>query len=383
MRLLHLVHAFQTGGAEQVVLNLIEHGSADIENFVCSFTQPNELAGRLSGSATQFRCLNKRPGNDPAVVPRLARIISELGIDLVHAQGWGTYLEGLLAAKLFAKRRAAFVFAFHGKTLEEARRGMPLRRRLAQRAARWLTDAYVAPAAHMAEEYARGVGIQPGCVHVIPNGIDTSRFRFGRDDALRNTLGLHAESFVVGFVGRLDPVKNVRGMLQAFAMFLRELAQDAPGAQLLIVGDGEERLAAQQAASALGLRDKVIFAGARQDVPGCMAAMDVYLQPSFYEGHSLTLLEAAASGLPVVSTAVGGTPEIVEDGRTGYLHPPDAYAAMASSLRWLQRNPQLRRTMGELGREKVVRRFSVETMVRGYEQLYRVLLGVPEQRCVA
>src|SRR5690242_1404868 len=114
-----------------------------------------------------------------------------------------------------------------------------------------------------------------------------------------------------------------------------------------------------------------------------MAAMDAYLQPSFYEGHSLTLLEAMASGLPVVSTSVGGTPEVVASGRNGYLHRPGDYPAMASSLVELHDSPSLRRTLGASGRRTVEERFSMPAMVSGYERLYRELRHPAELRCAA
>src|SRR6185437_3759857 len=137
------------------------------------------------------------------------------------------------------------------------------------------------------------------------NGVDTSRFLpgSGAGSAVRESLGVGAGEFVVGFVGRLDPVKDVRGLVTTFSMFLHARQRSAGGARLLVIGDGPELLAAQRAAAELGALARVVFAGSREDVHRCMAAMDVYLQPSFYEGHSLTLLEAMASGLPVVSTA--------------------------------------------------------------------------------
>lgn len=385
LNVLHVVHAFQIGGAERVVLNLLDNGSPDVRNFVCSLTGPNDLARQRPMLGVPFRCLDKRTGNDPAVVAALARVIDASGIDVVHCQGWGTYLEALVAAKLFAKSRPALIFAFHGKSIEEVRRGMPLRQRLAQRAACWLTDAYVAPAQSMAADYARSIGIKRERIRVIYNGVDTSRFEpdSGAGSAVRESLGIGANEFVVGFVGRLDPVKDVRGLVTIFSLFLRSRERSAGTARLLVIGDGAELPAAQRAAAELGVRARTLFAGSREDVHRCMAAMDVYLQPSFYEGHSLTLLEAMASGLPLVSTAVGGTPEIVTSGRDGHLHQPGDYAAMASSLAELHDSPWLRRTIGASARRTVAERFSLAAMVSGYERLYRELRQAAERRCAA
>ncbi|MDE2049748.1 MAG: glycosyltransferase, partial [Gammaproteobacteria bacterium] len=279
--------------------------------------------------------------------------------------------------------RPAFIFAFHGKSVLEAQRGMPLRQRLAQRAACWFTDAYVAPADGMAADYARSIGCRRERIHVIYNGVDTARFGAGAGAAVRESLGIGTGEFVVGFVGRLDPVKDIRGLVQAFSILLRSRECSAVTARLLVIGEGQELPAAQRAAADLGVRDRVVFAGRRTDVHRCMAAMDVYLQPSLYEGHSLTLLEAMASGLPVVSTAVGGTPEVVVSARNGYLHRPGDYAAMASSLMALCGSPSLRRTLGESARTTVAERFSIAPMVSGYERLYRELHEAREHRCAA
>lgn len=383
VKVLHLVHAFQTGGAERVILNLIEHGSPRVRNFICSMAEPNDLAAQLSGRDVPLRCLDKKAGNDPLVITRIARLITENGIDLVHSQGWGTYLEGLIAARALVRRRTPFVFAFHGKSLEEARWGIPLRRRLAQRAASWFTDACVAPAAEMAADYARSTGIRRALIRVIHNGIDTDTFRRGPAAAVREEFAIGRGEFVVGFVGRLDPVKDIVGLIEAFSLFLSAYGPVAAGIRLLLVGDGPEMPRGRQLAAALGIRDRIVFAGTRRDIPTCMAAMDVYLQPSFYEGHSLTLLEAMACGLPVVSTAVGGTPEVVRHGRMGYLHAPGDYAGMASSLGELFRRPDLRGAMGEAGRNEVVRAYSVKSMVEGYERLYCELLGITGRPCAA
>jgi sugar transferase (PEP-CTERM/EpsH1 system associated) len=382
MKVLHLVHAFQTGGAEHVVLNLVRHGGKTVENFVCSLTGPNDLASELQGRGAGFHCLHKRPGNDPSLLTALSRLIGERQFDVVHSQNWGTYLEGLIAAKMLAKRRPAFIFAFHGKSLDEVSRGVPFRRRAAQRLANWMTDACVAPAVHMADEYARNIGIRRERIRVIYNGIDTTRFRPSESGA-RAGLGLKNDDFVVGFVGRLDPVKDVRGLVSSFCVFRNSLPSSSKRACLLIIGDGEEREQALRVATEHGLGEAVVLTGARSDVARCMSAMDVYFQPSHYEGHSLTLLEAMASGLPVVSTAVGGTPEVVTEGRTGFLLRPGDYTAMARRLLELHADPVLRRSFGAAAREDVVRRFSVEAMVGNYERLYRELLRIPEQRCVA
>lgn len=381
IRVLHVVHAFQTGGAERVVLDLTRAGSAAIANQVCSLCPPNDLATKLDAQTTPFTCLEKRSGNDPRVVRALARLIDASAIDVVHAQTWGTYLEALIAAKWYARRRPAFVFAFHGKSMADITRDVPWRRRISQRIAHRFTDACVAPANHMAEDYARTIGISRNDVQVIHNGVDISRFGSADPSAARAALGLDAADFVIGFVGRLDGVKDIPGLVRILAQVRAGAGAKSQRIRLLVVGDGDGRSVAERVAVDMGVSADAVFAGLRDDVPLCLAAMDVYLQPSFYEGHSIAILEAMASGLPVVSTRVGGTPEIVVHGETGYLHAPADYAGLAGAVLDLYRRPAARAAMGRAGRERVIQRFSVATMVERYEDLYRRLLRNEPLRC--
>jgi sugar transferase (PEP-CTERM/EpsH1 system associated) len=382
MKVLHLVHSFQTGGAERVVANLVHFAASWVDNTVCSLTEPNDLAATLDARRSRFFCLKKRAGNDFGVVRRLARLIDEQQIDIVHAQGWGTYLEGLVAAKVLSRRRPRFIFAFHGKSIDDVAQGVPWRRRAAQRLAFAFTDACIAPAGHMARDYAGGIGVSADRVTVIYNGIDTTRFSARGNGEIRRSLGLDDAAFVIGFTGRLDPVKNIDTALAAFGSFRAQLPEaERAATRMLIVGDGAERASLEKAAQARGLTDSVIFAGMRSDVPACMSAMDVYLQPSFYEGHSLTLLEAMAMGLPVIATRVGGTPEIIADGENGYLREPRDSQGMAQVVRQLYSDPELRKRIGSAGRGRVTSQFSVATMVGAYEHLYMRLLNGVEPQC--
>jgi|KBSMisStandDraft_5_1062788.scaffolds.fasta_scaffold130559_2 glycosyltransferase involved in cell wall biosynthesis len=381
MRVLHVVHAFQTGGAERVVLNLARYASEDVANWICSLTQPHDLLSQLDTTRTGFCCLKKQEGNDFAVPRKLAELIDAQRIDVVHTQAWGTYIESLLAAKYLAKRKPPLIFAFHGKSLPEVERGVPLRQRLTQRVANFFTDACVAPARHMAEEYARTNWLAARGMQVIPNGVDTEALQRVAGVRGQLGLGLREDEVVVGFVGRLDPVKDLTGVIATFASLRQKLGGQR--ARLLLIGDGPERDTVRQAIAAQGLQECVIAAGLRSDITRCMSSMDIYFQPSRYEGHSITLLEAMSCSLPVVSTRVGGTPEIVLHGKTGFLHEPGQYAAMEESLLRLCSDPDLRASLGRAGRDFIVSRYSVQAMVRSYERLYRQLLGSENKSCAA
>jgi len=182
---------------------------------------------------------------------------------------------------------------------------------------------------------------------------------------MRKALNLANDAFVIGTVGRLDPVKNLGALLDA----MRLLKSRHPAAKAVIVGDGPERQALMEQASTLGLADAVLFTGYRSDVRAVMSAFDAYVNCSTYEGVSLTILEAMASALPVVASAVGGNPEVVIDHETGLLIRPQAQS-IATAIGALIESPARRQTMGDAARWRVKRHFTIERMVNDYAAAY-------------
>ena len=205
----------------------------------------------------------------------------------------------------------------------------------------------------------------------IPNGVDSTRFGgAGRSDA-RRRLGVAADQVVVGTVGRLDPVKDQASLVKAFAA----LRTARPGALLVIVGDGPCRPELTQLISGLGLESHVLLLGERQDIPELMAAMDLFVLPSIAEGMSNTVLEAMATGLPVVATRIGGNPELIEDGLTGRLVPPLDVAGLGAAIDGYLDDAHLRALHGKAARHRAVERFDLAVMARAYGNLYDTVLG--------
>jgi glycosyltransferase involved in cell wall biosynthesis len=205
-------------------------------------------------------------------------------------------------------------------------------------------------------------------VEVIHNGIEIGQ-RVGADarTAARAGLGLSHDLFVVGSIARLDPVKDLGSLLEAHAKVLAAI----PAARLAIVGTGPEQAALEAQARARGIADRVDFLGYRADARAVMAAFDVYVNCSTYEGVSLTVLEAMAAGLPVIATRVGGNPEVVIDNETGLLVPAREVQPLADAIVTLASDSPRRRAMAEAGRRRVERAFSIERMVDEYRQAYQ------------
>jgi glycosyltransferase involved in cell wall biosynthesis len=205
--------------------------------------------------------------------------------------------------------------------------------------------------------------------------VDTERFRNVPDrirESLRRFLGLERDEFVWLAVGRFEVAKDYPNMLRGFA----GARERCPQAVLLLVGRGSLQAETEALAQALGLGGAVRFLGVRNDVPELMSAADGYVMSSAWEGMPIVLLEAAAAGLPVVATRVGGNPEVVGDEETGFLVPPrDSDALGLAMVRLMESSEAQRRSMGERGREHVRLHYGLDRVVDRWEELYREVLA--------
>ena len=214
---------------------------------------------------------------------------------------------------------------------------------------------------------ARRVRIDVAKMRVIPNGVNTDHFRPGpATGALRARLRIASDGFLVGTVARLDPVKNHALLIDAFAR-VRALV---PEAALVIIGDGPLRSGLEGRARSLGLDQHVHFVGASTDIAALYRELDLFVLSSNAEGTSMSILEAMASGVCVVATAVGGTPDLLAGGATGVLVPPGDPAALADGLTRMLRDAAQRRRLAAAGRARADEHYSELVMIDAYEALY-------------
>ncbi len=203
-------------------------------------------------------------------------------------------------------------------------------------------------------------GIDAARTCLIRNGVDLARFPYAGPTATGPAV----------LVARLSPEKDVATLIYAVKVILHHLAPKDPAFALEIAGDGATRSQLETLSQSLGLGDTVRFLGERNDIPTLLANASMFILPSLTEGISLTLLEAMARGLPVVATRVGGNPEVVVDGNTGFLVPAQDPEALAEAMLHIHQHPKLGRQMGLRGRQRVEQEFSVQGMIRDYEQQY-------------
>lgn len=361
LKILHLVISFETGGLERFVIDLIAANNNKFDQSVVCLEHPGELAVQCK---VEVASLNMPIGLHLSVAWDLARIVREKKIDIIHTHNEKAQLYGGLAGLL---SKVPVVHTKHGKNNLDWR--SVTRNNIAARLCRKI----VAVSRDAALECVRDEKIPADKVLTILNGVDTERYFPGTNkQELKKNLGFGKETLVIGIVARLAQVKDHATLLKACKI----LFESNHSLKLLVVGDGQLRGNLEQLAQSLGIIKQVDFTGMREDIPNLMRAMDVFVLSSVSEGISLTLLEAMACCLPVVATEVGGNPEVVVDGVTGFLVPSQQPEVLASKLSTLIIDPELRKKMGAAGQQRVLDCFSLSTTAEKYRDMYSNLVGL-------
>lgn len=365
LRVVHVIDALVLAGMEYGVIkvsNRIDRTLVD-PAIVCLRHQADATKGVLDPTVDVVTLLAATKRNWGLIL-RLAAVFRRQRARVVHAHNWQTYLYATLAARLAGV--PVVIHGEHGHDVEA-----PSARRLAvKRALAPLVTRFVAVSEDLARELVRDWKLRPERIVCIANGVDLSQFEAERTGAeTRRDLGIDPDELVVTNVGGIRHVKDHPTLVRAFA----RVRAARPEARLLIVGSDYHRgLKAKlvELAESLGVAEAIVFTGIRKDIPDLLAATDVYVNASVFEGMSNTILEAMAMGKPVVATAVGGNVELVEDGRTGLLVPPSDPERLGGAIERLLADGALRASMGREGRARIERRHAMAGMVRGYSDLY-------------
>lgn len=362
------------GGAEALLVELIRR--LDRSRFapeVCCLKSVGPLADSLAGDVPIFHDFIRHKYDLP-VVMRLVRLLRRRQTDAIVTVGAGD--------KMFWGRLAAWLAGVPVIASALHSTGWPDGISRLNRLLTPITDAFIAVAAPHARYLTEREKLPR--VHVVLNGIDTERFRPRPPDAaLRAGLGIPPEAPVAGIVARLSREKNH----EMFLDVARRVRERAPRAHFLIAGDGFDRPRLEELARDLGVDDCVHFLGDRPDVPELLALIDVFLLTSHVEASPVSILEALATGKPVVATRVGSVSETVIDGEVGYVVEPGDAAGMADRTLELFADARRAGTLGARGRRLVIERASVERMVEGYQDLledlyHKKTLGVNRRRAV-
>lgn len=363
-KIVHILYSFGTGGMEKGIATVINHGSTDFEHIIVCMTTSGESKNLLTRPAKIIE-LNKPEGNSLKFIIRLMGVLKDLQPDVVHTRNWSG-MDGIIAARLAGV--SSVVHGEHGWGVEDIS-GLKLKRVLIRRILSLGVKEFTCVSRQMVEWLNNSIRVGSKRITQIYNGIDCDKFHpVTVDDKrkIRAELGLKPNQPVIGIIGRLDPVKDHLSLFDAFL----KIRSDIPEAILLVVGDGPYRNTLEKKAA-----EGIIFLGNRPDVDNVLSALDVFVLTSLNEGISNTILEAMATALPVVATNVGGTPEILDDGKTGVLVEPKNISAMASAIKNYVDNPDIARQHGAAGREKVMGHYSVDKMVSEYEKVWMRVVG--------
>ena len=352
-----------TGGAERLAAVVaMKLDPARFESVLCASRQTDEplLDRELEEAGIGVLALGRRSTLDLLAWRPLVSLLRD-GVDVVHTHMFGSNVWGTVLGRL----SGVPVVVAHEHTWSF--QGRPLRRFLDRElVARW-ADVFVAVSGEDRRKMIEVEGVDPAKIRLIPNGIPSPANGAVAD--VRAELGIEPGAPVLGVVCELRAQKALEVLFEAAALLLAEF----PTLKVLVAGDGPERARLEEGARRLGVANTVLFLGIRRDVPAVLAAVDVAVLSSDYEGSPLSVMEYMAAAKPVVSTRVGGVPELVQEDVHGLLVDPRDPEALAEAVARLLRDPALAKRLGAVGRKRQQREFSLEAMVRRIEDLYEEL----------
>lgn len=374
--IVHLIHHFDVGGLENGMVNLINHIPPDrFRHAIVCMQGFSSYHKRITNPAVKLYALEKKPGKDPAVFYRMARVFRELRPDIVHSRNLSA-LEGQFVAAICGV--AARIHGEHGRDMFDLY-GKNWKYNLLRKLARSVVHRYIALSCDLQQWLVDTVGVPRERIRQIYNGVDTERFqpRTSRTIELFPPGFMQGDEIIIGSVGRMAEVKNFPALVQAFLNLISARPDLRRRIRLIIVGEGMSRSICQELINNAGANDIVWLPGERSDIPQLMRAFDLFVLPSLGEGISNTILEAMASGLPVLATDVGGNPELVKEGVTGRLMQPDDPGMLAQIVLDYIENPDRLQQHGQAARKRVEASFSMDSMVRGYINVYDEMLSRP------
>ena len=362
--ILHLIETKGPGGAEKVFIALAEGMNRGRFRSIACLRAPGWLHDQLEQRGVSTFLFSDKGMFDPGFVRNLMKICKNENVTVIHSHEFLMNFYGALVGFL---NRIPVVTTVHGRYYywEKARRRMAMR--FAAKHSQMVTVSQ-----ELTGFLVDKVGIPGDGLKTIYNGIDLEKYSQNDTTDSRLTIpDLNEQAQVVGTVGNLYPVKGQTYLLQSIPLILKK----CPDTMFVFAGRGELEETLKKEAAELGVEAHVRFLGFVADVPALLNKLDVFTLPSLAECFPLSVLEAMAHGVPPVVTDVGGNREIIEDGVSGYVVPAADHEALAEKIICLLQDKELVRSIGEHACGTIQARFSMETMLSNYAQLYDKLIG--------
>ncbi len=372
INILYIIWSLDVGGAERIVVSLAKYINKDKYNpIVCCLNYKGKLAEELEGMSIKVIALDKKPNIDLSIIPKLIRVIKEHRIHIVHTHLWTADFWGRIAAKFAGV--PVIISTAHNVDCWKPKMFLFMDRFLAK-----FSDKIIAVSNSVKEFYVSQV-ISDNKIEVIYNGIDVKQGLSPQGTVpvlqcpsakIREEFGIRQGETVLAIIGRLVPQKGHIYFLE----MMQILRNKYPNIRGLIIGEGQLKEKLISKAKELHLEKNVIFTGLRKDIPDLLNVIDIMVSSSTYEGLPMILLEAMAAGKPIVATRVGGNPEIIDEGKTGFLVPAKDPQALADRVSSLLDDSECARRIGESAQEKVQSLYSIEKMLHDTENIYDELL---------
>ena len=371
--IVHIVHHFDTGGMENGMVNLFNAlPETRFRHVVICLTDYSSFRERIAAQNVDFYALHKSPGHHFAWVPHLWKLLRRLRPDIVHTRNLSALEAQFIAA---AAGIRCTIHGEHGRDVFDLH-GLSRRYTWLRRAVQPLISHYIAVSQDLARWLRETVRVPTRKITQIYNGVDCNLFHpveGARHAALPEGFA-DGDCIVFGSVGRMAEVKDSPTLVRAFIKLVQDHPEGTSRARLVIVGEGVSRHACAALLTEAGLAHLAWLPGERHDIAALLRSMDVFVLPSLNEGISNTLLEAQASGLPVIATRVGGNVELVDDGVNGTLVAPSDVEKMAQALLSYIDADERIREQGRQARRRVAAAFSISAMAAAYAQVYEQVL---------
>jgi sugar transferase (PEP-CTERM/EpsH1 system associated) len=365
----HIVFRFDYGGLENGIVNIVNGLPAhEFDHAIIALTQASEFSNRIRRPDVRIHPLNKRPGKDWGAYLRLWKLLRQIKPAIVHTRNVGTMDCQLIAWLAGVPVR---IHGEHGWDVHDPD-GSNKKYLMVRRLFDPFVHRFVTVSRDLQEWLVQRVGIRSSKVMQICNGVDTQRFGQAAGAARQRLPAQYfpAGCCVIGSVTRLTEIKDPLTLVRAWLAIREPLAAQGHDVRLALIGDGPLRGAIEAEIAAAGATDCAWLAGSRDDVAELLRALDVFVLSSRREGISNTVLEAMATGLPVIASATGGNLELIENDVTGMLTPPGDTAGLAQALRSYVKDSARRAAHGAAARRRAERVYSLSGMMNRYRELY-------------
>lgn len=362
IRVMILTPCFGFGGLERVILGMVANiDRTRFSPLFCTIQEPEkDMYRKIEDLDIPCFIIEKGEGMNYSLPFKLSRLMRRERIDLVNSHDIGATLFAATAARLAGVKRV--VHTDHSQILTITRFASAYHWII-----RHLVSHSITVSKDLEEFFANTISLDINRITTIPNGIDISRFTISSDSSsLRKEFGIAKNTMVVGTIGRLMEQKGTEYLIRACA----QLKERYPDFTLVLVGEGELRTDLEGLTAGLGMDDKIIFTGIRDDTPELLNLFDLFVLPSLWEGQPITIIEAMAAGKPIIATDVGGNAEILQHGEFGVLVPSRDSGKLAEAMEKLFVDRPMARKLGELAQVHAAAELTSASMTRRYEDIF-------------